>query len=498
MVKNGASARLFDCDSEAALLSALMEPATLDALAGDLDPRIFSPPRDAVFLSLCELRSAGAPVSFLTIGKKLDGRTMENLGGASGLSALLSSGAHGLATARHCLGELYDKLRLRELHHVGTSLLADVAAGDPKAATRALEAISKLGDLRVAPLRALMDIATPLNGEDCLLGNRFLCRTGAMLFVGPSGIGKSSASVQQDILWSLGREAFGIRPSGPLRILTIQAENDDGDIVEMRDGVCAGLELSMSDREQIRGRVCYEHECGRTAEDFISFVDARLATGGFDLLRLDPFMAYLGGDVSDPERTAGFLRAGLNPVLKRHRCGCILNHHTPKVTNRDTSQWRGSDWMYAGAGSADVTNWARAALVIDPTHAGDVFRFIAAKRGGRIGWVNEQGEPEISRHYCHSTDGLYWRPATEDDLASVEDSKPGGDGRFKVKHDKSSVLDAMSVIEGITPGAMAKLMRDRHNMSRATLYRFKEALMAEKKFVERDGLWFKAVVSRAS
>jgi hypothetical protein len=65
-----------------------------------------------------------------------------------------------------------------------------------------------------------------------LLGNRFLCMGGGLLFVGPSGIGKSSASVQQDILWALGRPAFGIYPARRLRVLCIQAENDDGDLGE--------------------------------------------------------------------------------------------------------------------------------------------------------------------------------------------------------------------------------------------------------------------------
>jgi hypothetical protein len=40
-------------------------------------------------------------------------------------------------------------------------------------------------------------------------GNRFLCVEGGLLFVGPSGIGKSSAGMQQDICWALGRPADG-------------------------------------------------------------------------------------------------------------------------------------------------------------------------------------------------------------------------------------------------------------------------------------------------
>ncbi len=272
-----------------------------------------------------------------------------------------------------------------------------------------------------APLVSLMDISTgEPDPRKTVLGNRFLCIGGSMLFVGPSGIGKSSASVQQDIFWSLGREAFGVRPARPLHILTIQAENDAEDLAEMRDGVCRGLRLSDADREIVRAKVFYETECGRTGAEFLAYVDSRLKLSQFDLLRIDPFLAYLGGDVSNAEDTAAFLRNGLNPVLTKYRCACILNHHTPKVTNRDTSGWRASEWMYAGAGSADITNWCRAALVIAATHAPHVFKFIAAKRGGRIGWVNEQGEKETMRYYCHASAGLYWRAAEAEDLGAVE------------------------------------------------------------------------------
>ncbi len=270
------------------------------------------------------------------------------------------------------------------------------------------------------PLVSLMDIsAGEPDPRATVLDNRFLCIGGAGIFVGPSGIGKSSASVQQDVLWSLGRPAFDIRPARPLRILTIQAENDAEDLAEMRDGVIKGLRLTEEDREQVRGNVFYETECGRTGAEFLRYVDRRLAKMQFDLLRIDPLLAYLGADINDAEQTAAFLRTGLNPLLAKHRVACIVNHHTPKVTNRDTSNWRASDWMYSGAGSADVTNWARAILVIDPTHADGLFRFIAAKRGSRIGWTGENGEPTIFRCFGHARDGIYWRDADEQDIAAL-------------------------------------------------------------------------------
>jgi RecA-family ATPase len=50
--------------------------------------------------------------------------------------------------------------------------------------------------------------------------------------------------MQAAILWGLGRECFGIVPVKPLKSLLIQAENDAGDLAEMRDGVIAGLDLT--------------------------------------------------------------------------------------------------------------------------------------------------------------------------------------------------------------------------------------------------------------
>jgi hypothetical protein len=69
--------------------------------------------------------------------------------------------------------------------------------------------------------------------------------------------------------------------------------------------------------------------------------------------------------------------------------------------------------VYAGAGAAVLSNWARAILVVDPTKTPGVFKFIAAKRGQRIGWA------ERERFYAHSREEgqLLWLPADADQLA---------------------------------------------------------------------------------
>ena len=68
--------------------------------------------------------------------------------------------------------------------------------------------------------------------------------------------------------------------------------------------------------------------------------------------------------------------------------------------------------MYRGAGAATITNWARAILVIDPGRNPDAYRFIAAKRGKRIGWGYES--PVYETYWSHSHDDrLLWVSADQ-------------------------------------------------------------------------------------
>ena len=252
-----------------------------------------------------------------------------------------------------------------------------------------------------------------------------------MLFIGPSGVGKSSASVQQDICWGLGLEAFGIKPARPLKILTIQAENDDGDMTEMARGVLDGLGLGREQREFLRRQVIYATVKTKTGKDFIEQTLAPLLDAYRpDLVRIDPFQSYLGDDFKEARALLEFCQAGLNPLLEQYQCGCILNHHTPKTSNRDTTSWKATDWMYAGAGSAQLTNWARAVMVVDSTKVPGLFKFIAAKRGSRLGW-----EDGLERHFAHSREPgkIVWEEPDVMDILEAQTPPPNLKKRNKGK-----------------------------------------------------------------
>lgn len=243
--------------------------------------------------------------------------------------------------------------------------------------------------------KLLSALVRPTDGDtNELLKRRFLCRGGGLLIVGPTGIGKSSFSVQGMILWGIGREMFGIRPAKPLKSLLIQAENDEGDLAEMRDGIIAGLNLSEDEKRVALENVVVAREDARTGFAFyMQVVRPLLERHKPDLLWIDPALAYLGGEVSSQKDVGGFLRNMLNPLLREFNCGAIVVHHTNKPpVGKEKPDWSAGDFAYLGGGSAEWANWARAVLCLRSLGSHSVFELRAGKRGGRLGWKEKDGK----------------------------------------------------------------------------------------------------------
>ncbi len=61
--------------------------------------------------------------------------------------------------------------------------------------------------------------------------------------------------MQELLTFAQGQSFFGIEPNGPLSSLLVQAENDDGDLAEMRDSVVTGMQLTGAQRGEVAGRI---------------------------------------------------------------------------------------------------------------------------------------------------------------------------------------------------------------------------------------------------
>ena len=149
-----------------------------------------------------------------------------------------------------------------------------------------------LGTSEPPPVKGLFDL-TPASTvrEKELLRDRFLCREDSPMITGPTGIGKSSFGLQAAIHWALERDCFGIFPAQALKSLLIQGENDEQDLVEMRDGVVGGMELTAKEKALLSERMLICTEDQRTGQTFSrEVVEPLLKKHRPDLVWLDPLL----------------------------------------------------------------------------------------------------------------------------------------------------------------------------------------------------------------
>jgi hypothetical protein len=338
--------------------------------------------------------------------------------------------------------------------------------------------------------RTLDELQRPqFEPEKELLKHRFLCRGGGALIVGPTGVGKSVLNLQALLLWALGLPFFGIYPARPLKSLLIQAENDDGDIAEIRDGVCSGLGLSDSERSRALKAVHVFQESARTSTDFFAYTVAPLLEAHTpDLLVIDPALAYIGGESNSQRDVGGFLRNGLNPLLQKHQCGGLVVHHTNKPkTGQEKQDYSGSDFAYLGGGSTEWANWARGVIALRGMGSHEVFELRLAKRGARVGWRNDEGERLYAKLIGHAKEegAICWREASEDELEEKAEKKTG---RTKVYTPER--LLAVLADEGMSYSAWLSAARDKEGFSKATFDRVRQVLLRDGRvFVSKlDGL----------
>lgn len=320
------------------------------------------------------------------------------------------------------------------------------------------------------PLAELM----PAQADDPseLLKSRYLSRGGGLLFCGPTGIGKSVMVMQAAISWAAGQPFCGIVPCGLLSSLIIQAENDEAEMAEMRDGILDNGEFTDAVALAACKKVHVYREDSKTGKAFFEkVVRPLLAEHKPDMLWIDPALAYLGAEANAQKDVSAFLRNQINPIIREFNCGVIIVHHTNKpTTGKEKPDWKGGDFAYLGAGSAEWANWARAVLAIRSLGDHDQFELHAGKRGNRIGWVEEDGKKRsYVRYVAHAEQGVYWR-----EVGAPEES----DGGAPKKYQEEEIFSVLPP-EGLRTQDWIKKARIECGVSEATLHRARRQLLKD-------------------
>lgn len=316
----------------------------------------------------------------------------------------------------------------------------------------------------LGPARSFADLCALDTTRDpnCVIGFRdgatlrYLCRGKAAWLLGPSGTGKSSLEAQFAVGWAIGAPVFGIAPARPLRSLIIQAENDDYDLAEMVQGVASAHGLHPEDERwaDVARNVLFRTETSSFGARFCGRLREMIDADRPDVVWVDPLLSFAGIDVSKQDQVTPFLRELLTPVLESTGTVMIGVHHTGKPKDsKATRDWTAIDWAYAGIGSSELVNWARAVMLLRPVDGRD-YELKLAKRGTRAGATHPDGSVAHSSVWLRQAVGrIYWehcQPPEEPASAAEEPSersrrRPAAQGEPRTAGRPSKVDQALAL-----------------------------------------------------
>ena len=302
---------------------------------------------------------------------------------------------------------------------IGQGLSADEVLLQAESELERIKGQSGIQSIKSCDVLDLLNYDTD-NDPNTLLGNRWICKGGSIIFNAQSGVGKSSLNMQLAIGWALADRwehsqalTFGIKAVRPMKQVIIQAENDVGDQAEVMQSLLLKLGKTWVGPEELQDlsqRLWVYRDNIHSGGEFLQVVEALVAKHQPDICWIDPLMCYLGDDISDQAVVTGFCN-GLNRISSKTGVVFALIHHQPKP--REGTGKTESDMAYSGFGSSALTNWAREVVALNrvKTSEGDppTFSLTMTKRRMRAGMRNIDGTPASQifiRHFKHRYDPL--------------------------------------------------------------------------------------------
>lgn len=341
-----------------------------------------------------------------------------------------------------------------------------------------------------------------------LLKHRFLCKEGIMMIIASAGIGKSVMVNQMAITWALGKQCLGITPTRPLKSLIIQAEDDNGDVGEMKDSVFAGMNIipGSQDEETLKNNVSVVSLNTATGTTFLECMDMYLNDFHPDLVWINPVLAYLGGDANKQETVGALLRNnGLNTLLHKYGAAAIVIHHSAKPLRQGNSSWSISDYTHYGLGSVEWGGVARSMLVIltvdDISHT---YIMRSPKRGDRLYWKDPLDYSKYTRDryikHANSPGVLKWCEASKDEIISAlnaqQKAKESGLKRFNDARKNESRDTILDIIPEAPAGVTRNQIKDETGMTFNTIRKHLTDLLASGDIVETEDIGKNKILSK--
>lgn len=314
-------------------------------------------------------------------------------------------------------------------------------------------------ELRLMGLTDLTDLPDYIPDDEnpnVLVRGRWLERGGSAWIVSTSGTGKSIHAMQLMLSFALGLPFAGLTPNRPLKCWYVQSEDSPTRLAIDRDDTTAELSERWADEvDPARWREAWKlvkfMQTSGVGAEFVDSLAMKLhsaaAVGALpDVVVINPFLAVVGGPITDGAYVTPFLRGGslngehtdgLQRVLEEYGVGALIYHHTPKPpTTKELEGWLKSAFPeYQGAGSSDITNWGRSFITMMrvPTHPRLVC-LTAGKNGADLGWDESGGGYRLYMAWSDSRgvsggNRHAWREATDEEVAEVSKESVTADER---------------------------------------------------------------------
>lgn len=406
-----------DLDAERALLASILvdgqqgNPSLKSCLDARLEAKTFYEPKhQTIFSAIQDLAKDGQVPDEISLSNKLRAsHSLEVAGGVGYINELSSSLFAPSPNLAHFTRLILEKQQARQLIHIARDLSSKALCGafTPSELAKSFQAQAKtiLESAKAQDTTQRMHLDDlqafdRTNDPNCLVGRRWLCKGGSLLFSGQAGTGKSSLLTQLAVSWALGKELWGMKPVRPMRIVMLGSENDLGDLAEQWNDITGAMWLTQSEKDTLAENVSIYREAVKTGEAFGQLIEDLVTKHQADFLMCDPLLGFSGGDISKQEFCSHFLRQILQPVLMRTGCCLLAAHHQNKPPKKKEDNVQ---ITYDFTGSSELANWFRATAILRREHPEQPhFIFKLGKRGNRAGMRDERGQFTESLRIRHS------------------------------------------------------------------------------------------------
>lgn len=311
--------------------------------------------------------------------------------------------------------------------------------------------------VRHTPLSDFPAVTSEADDPNVLIKGAWLERGCGAFLVSTAGTGKSIWMTQFALSMTHGVPFSGLTPYRPLKVWVIQSEDSPRRIAVDREDIIAGLtedwermypELNWRAAAE---KVIFLGMTGSTGATFIKQLRDELqgakSDGDIpDVIIINPYMAFMGGDISVNRDNSAFLRGGmlngektegLQSILEDFHVAALIAHHTGKPpTEKELAAWlKNSMPEYQCCGASDITNWGRSFITMMKIPGiADGVMLTAGKNGGGLQWPEEEGARRIFLAHgggvsCNGSDNRhYWRKPTDAEFEAFRAAIAGKGG----------------------------------------------------------------------